>query len=260
MSDMAFLVDTTKCIGCRACQVACKQWNSLPAEKAGLPEGVGYTNLSRLSSITFCHVKFFEVDRVNPEKPVWTMMHVKCYHCNQANCMAVCPERAISKVDGWTIIDQERCIGCHACEIECVYSVPHVNDFDNKAYKCYACHSSRVLPACVKTCPTGTLTYDYRLKVLIKANERLKEIKSDYPNASIYGLEQFGGLHQITVLKDTPDKYGLPLHPESKEMADFEVINNIYSLLSLCSFGLPPLKRLAYTISKSFASNGRKIS
>jgi formate dehydrogenase iron-sulfur subunit len=151
MSDNAFLVDTSKCQGCRACQVACKQWNGLPGEKTEFFGGTELTNPAELSAITWNHVKFFTLDRSNKSRPIWTIMHKKCYHCEEANCLRVCPERAISKRDGWTIVDQSKCIGCGACVNECVYQVPqvsdvnHVNDagqkivMKDKSHKCNAC-------------------------------------------------------------------------------------------------------------------------
>ena len=167
MSDKAFLVDTSKCQGCRACQVACKQWNGLPAEDTKFFGGTEYTNPGELSAITWNHVKFFEVDRSNAERPLWTIMHKKCYHCKEANCLRICPEKAISKVDGWTIIDQKKCIGCGACVSECVYKVHQVSEktvvndikqkivLKDKSHKCNACTlNTRDVPACVNTCPS----------------------------------------------------------------------------------------------------------
>lgn len=269
MADKAFLVDTTKCIGCRACQVACKQWNNLPAEKTQFFSGTEYTNPKELSEITYNHVVFFDVDRTNQERPVWQIMHKKCYHCQIANCMNVCPQKAISKVEGWTIIDQDKCIGCGACEDECIYKVPHISNKDyreyatnrlirkNKSYKCHACTiNPRDIPACVSTCPTGALSWGNRVKILEIANIRLSDIKKDYPNASIYGKNQFGGLHVITILKDRPDKYMLEMNPKPVDANRITTTNELYSLLSIFTLGLPFLKRSAYKISKALTSRG----
>ena len=84
MADKAFLVDTSKCQGCRACQVACKQWNGLPAEKTEFFAGPEYTNPGKLSAITWNHVIFFPIDRSNESRPIWTIMHKKCFHCAEA--------------------------------------------------------------------------------------------------------------------------------------------------------------------------------
>ena len=252
MGDKAFFVDTTKCSGCLACQVSCKQWNNLPGEETKFFAGPEYTNPKELSAITWNHVKFFEVDRSNPEKPIWMIMHKKCYHCNLANCMTVCPEKAISKVNGWTVIDQEKCIGCGACVNECIYKVPQISKTDYKSHKCHACtQNPREVPACAYVCPTGALTYSDRLDILAKAEKRLKEVKKDFPAACIYGRDEFEGLHVITILKDKPEKYGLPVNPKPLKMARVDAVQNTYALLSLFTFGLPSLKRTAYRLSCS---------
>ncbi len=261
MSDRAFLVDTTLCSGCRACQVSCKQWNNLPAEKTTFFAGPELTNPGELSDITWNHVKFFELDRSNPEKPVWMIMHKKCYHCEKANCLAVCPEKAIYKADGWTVIDQKRCIGCGACENECVYKVPKVSAKDFKSHKCHACVlNPREVPACAFVCPTGALSIGPKPAMVKKAEERLAKIKKEYPKASIYGLDEFEGLRVITILKNSPEKYGLPVNPKPIEFAEAEAIRDTYRLLSMFTFGLPSLKRTAYRFSRSLVAKNGRIS
>ncbi len=267
MSGNAFLVDTTKCSGCRACQVACKQWNNLPAEKdARFFAGPEYTNPKELTAVTFNHVKFFDVDMSDREHPVWTIMHKKCYHCTKANCETVCPEKAIYKLDGWTVIDQERCIGCGACENACIYNVPHVLDQDlsqygteqplkrYKSYKCHACTvNKRAVPACAKVCPMGALTYGPRPALIKKAQERLAKVKADFPKASIYGLDQFGGLGVITILKDSPEKYGLEVDPKPIDQHAVNEIHNMYALLDLFTFRNKMLKKAAFKVSKKMS-------
>ncbi len=273
MTDLAFLVDTTKCTGCRACQVACKQWNNLPAEDSVFFQGNELTSPEHLSAITYNHVIFSKPEKIEASRPVWQLMHKKCYHCENPNCYAVCPTDAISKNGGWIVIDQNLCIGCGACEDECVYNVPHVNDKclkeygtekpikKDRAYKCHACTvNKREIPACVNTCPTKALTSGIRIAQLEKAEKRLKEVKKKYPNASIYGKEQFGGLHLITILKDNPEKYGLPLNPRPVNAKRANAVKDLYSMLSIFTFGLPSLKRTAYKLSKRIVDEEKELS
>ncbi len=268
MTDRAFYLDTTRCQGCRACQVACKQWNGLPGEKTDFFGGEEYTNPAKLSAITWNHVKFFPLRKVGTERPEWTIMHKKCYHCIDANCIAVCPEKAIYKKDGWTVIDQEKCIGCGACVSACVYQVPgvsditHVNDVGqkivqkDKSHKCNACtFNERAVPACVSTCPSGALKFGSRAEVIQMAQKRLGQIKKDFPSASIYGLEEFGGLRVITILRDKPESFGLPIGEKAKTISAVkaEEIKDMYSLFATMSFGMPSVKRAAYRMAKSLA-------
>ena len=273
MSSKAFLVDTSKCQGCRGCQVACKQWNGLPAENTNFKTtgGPEMTNPKKLSAQTWNHVIFFPIDRSNEARPIWTIMHKKCFHCADANCLTVCPEKAIMKKDDWTVIDQDKCIGCGACVNACIYDVPriseinHVNDAGqkilkrDKSHKCNACTlNTRDIPACVSVCPPGALLFDYRLKMIKYAQDRVKELKADgYPNACIYGLDQFHGLGVITVLRDNPEKYGLPVDTSKlhSKMDAVEATNDVYALLSTFTMGIPILKKAAYKISKSLTKD-----
>lgn len=269
MSNNVFVVDTSKCQGCRACQVACKQWNGLPAEQTSFFAGPEYTNPARLSHITWNHVVFYEADLSDSTRPLWTIMHKKCNHCYYANCLAICPEKAIYKKQGWVLVDQDRCIGCGACENVCIYDVPRVsgktfvNDIGqkivqkDKAHKCNSCMlNKREVPACVVTCPSNALLYGSRPSMIRYCQERVKEIKTVFPNASIYGLEEYGGLGVLTVLRDRPSKYGLPEGDDAKKIniTSAESVNDIYSLLSVFTLGVPALKRTAYKIAKSIGS------
>jgi formate dehydrogenase iron-sulfur subunit len=263
MSGKAFLVDTSKCCGCRACQVSCKQWNNLPGEKTTFFEGPECTNPKELTAITFNHVRFFPVDRTYPDKPLWTIMHRKCNHCEEANCLRACPQEAISRQDGWVVINQAKCVGCGACVNECIYKVPHVLNENmkkygaegtiakDKSYKCHACtHNSRKVPICAKHCPTDALTFGERDTLLIKAKERVKQISAEFPHANLYGESQFGGLRVLTILKDNPEKYGLPLQPKPLDPQKAAAIRDTYQLVSLFAMGSPTLRRIAYRISR----------
>ncbi|MCP4138599.1 MAG: 4Fe-4S dicluster domain-containing protein [bacterium] len=270
MSDKTFLVDTTKCSGCRGCQVACKEWNGLPGQETKGFEGTEYTNPAELSAITWNHVKFSKLEKVGTDRPVWNIMHKKCYHCEEANCVRVCPQKAISKVDGWTIIDQAKCIGCGACESSCVYAVPYVsekkivNDMGadivqkGKAHKCNVCtFTSRDIPACVTTCPTGALSFGHRPALLKQAKERVKKVVGKYPEVNIYGEKEFGGLRVLTILKTRPKTFDLPQGKDAVaiDMAKAEAIKDTYALLSSFTFGIPSLNRMAYKMSRSLTKD-----
>lgn len=275
MSDKAFLVDTSKCSGCRGCQVACKQWNGLPAEKTEFFMGSEYTNPAKLSAVTWNHVKFFPLDRSNPKKPVWNIMHRKCNHCEESNCTVSCPENAISKKDGWVVIDQSKCIGCGSCESACSYQVPqvspasHANDMGvnvvvkDKSHKCNACTvQSREIPACASTCPTGALVFGNRSDLIEIAKKRVKEISKDFPGANLYGEKEFGGLRVLTILRDAPSKFGFPTGKDAVQMTmeEADAVKDAYSMLALFSFGIPSLKRAAFRVARSMHGNKDRVS
>lgn len=263
MAEYAFLVDSTKCTGCRACQVTCKQWNNLPAEDTTFFGGQEYTNPKELSAITFNHVKFSAVDRSDPEHPVWSMVHTKCYHCRDANCLIGCPKGAISKENGWTVIDHNKCIGCGACEMYCVYNVPHVLEkyrvkqygtnvplARDKSYKCHGCTSpARDVPACAKVCPMGALTWGKRSQMVKNATARLEVVKKKFPKAAVYGLKEFGGLNVLTILKDAPEAFGLPTDVKPIDPVVIKQRKELFNLLCFLTPPVPALRRAAYKLA-----------
>jgi formate dehydrogenase iron-sulfur subunit len=260
MADKAFLIDTTRCCGCRSCHAACKQWNELPAEESTFFAGPEFTTPFTLSAITWNRINFSEVSEREKGTPLWNMLHLKCFHCRNANCMKVCPVGAISKKDGWNVINQEKCIACGLCTEFCVYNVPHISrrDYKNKpgrtvllrerAYKCNGCTGTgREVPACVSNCPTGALTFGHRQHILKEAFSRQKILKKDHPHASVYGIKEFGGLRSIYLLRFSPDACGLPVGISTEPLAErkCEEYRNLYSLFALFSFGSVRLKRKA---------------
>ncbi len=260
MADKAFLFDTTRCCGCRTCHAACKEWNELPAEENVFFVGPEFTAPFTLSAATWNRVSFSEVRDREKGKPRWDMLHLKCFHCRDANCMKVCPAGAISKREGWNVINQRKCIACGLCTEFCAYNVPHISARDHKnklgrtvlikdkAYKCDACAAAgREVPACVSNCPTGALTFGHRQLLLREAQKRQKKLKKYFPGASVYGIKEFGGLRSIYLLKDSPESYGLPTGTNAEPLAEgiFEEYRNLYTLFALFSFGSVRLKRKA---------------
>jgi len=210
----AILYDATKCTACRACQVACKQWNELPAETT--TNWGTYENPRDLSSHTWVKIKFKELPKDTGVD--WLFTRQACMHCTDASCEQVCPTGAISHQDGFVIIDQEWCIGCGYCTQACPFHIPHKDEVLGTVRKCTSCISRRsngLEPACVKTCPTGALIIGDRDELVAVGRERVQELKAEgYSDAYLYGDEELGGLHVLYVLDDSPVVYGLPESPQ----------------------------------------------
>lgn len=242
MEDKAILIDTTKCTACRGCQVACKQWNDLPAENTTFFGGPGYQNPKGLSSITFTLVKFFWVGKreIDLDKyGNWHYLKYGCMHCLNPQCKRVCDtvhQAIYQDHQGFVQIDQGICKApdCNLCTGACPFGVPKIDA--HSAWKCTACLDRRIPdkdtysetvkdpasswligpgtpPACVATCPTGALQYGDRSVIISMARARANSpvIKQKYPEANVYGdTGPFGGLRVISVLTKSPGFYSLP--------------------------------------------------
>lgn len=219
MPQVAKLIDESICIGCKACQVACMSWNDL---RDDVGENVGvYDNPVDLTPQSWTVMKFFEVE---PEEGnlEWLIRKDGCMHCEEPGCLTACPSPgAIVKYSNG-IVDfiSENCIGCGYCVKGCPFDVPRISQVDNKAYKCTLC-SDRVNvglePACVKTCPTGAITYGIKDDMVAYGEKRAGELKErGYQNAALYNPEGVGGTHVMYVLKhgDRPELEGLPADPQ----------------------------------------------
>ena len=222
MAENSFYFDGSLCIACRSCQVACKQWNCLPGEKTEFFAAAGgYQNPSDLSPDTWTIIKFHEQRNKGDYNVDWLFRRQHCFHCTDAACIEACPVEPKAMVRhprfGTVYVNQETCIGCGACEEACPFGVPHVDHEIEKSRKCAGCFdrvANDMLPACAKTCPTGSIRYGEKTALYERAQERVKQLKKEgHRNASVYGLEQLGGLHSIYVLLEKPDFYGLPENP-----------------------------------------------
>src|SRR5579884_3341668 len=163
MSEMGFFTDVTLCIGCKACEVACKQWNQLPSDGFAL-SGDSYDNTGRLSSTTWRHVAFVEqMDRETPAASRWMMMSDVCKHCTNAGCFEACPTGAIVRNEfGDVYVQPDVCNGCGYCQIACPFGVIEVNHQDGRAWKCTLCYDRQkdgLTPACAKHCPTQSIQF-----------------------------------------------------------------------------------------------------
>jgi len=210
MNGKAFFIDTTVCIGCRGCQVACKQWNQLPAEKTY--NWGSYQNPKDLSFNTYKVVRFTE-ELGEDGKPVWFFFPDQCRHCLEPPCKEAAEDMVkdgiiIDKTTG-AVLYTDKLKEADAKEIieACPFNIPRVDEKTGFMAKCTMCvervHNG-LEPACVKTCPTGAMNFGDRDKMVTLAKKRFNEAKAKYPNATLTGLED---LRVFYLLKDKPEKY-----------------------------------------------------
>lgn len=216
--EVAKLIDVSRCIGCKACQSACMEWNDL-RDEVGSNEGF-YTNPADLSDQSWTLMRFYE-EEVNGALN-WLILKDGCLHCADPGCLKACPAPGaiVQYSNGIVDFNQDACIGCGNCVTGCPFNIPRISKQDNKAYKCTLC-SDRVTvglePACVKTCPTGAITFGKKEDMVAYGDKRAGELKErGFQNAGLYNPAGVGGTHVMYVLKhaDTPEAYaGLPNNP-----------------------------------------------
>lgn len=219
IGSIGMLIDTSKCIGCRGCQIACKEWNQNGAEKT--KNNGSYENPPDLTGKTWTKIKFME--KADSKGNVqWLFSRETCLHCSDSSCLAMCPTGAIKRNSkGIVWYDQTLCNGCKYCVKACPFDVPRINADTGTAQKCSFCIDrveAELTPSCAKTCPTGALVYGNRDELVQRGKEQVvKLIKSGYKNAQFYGDTQVGGLHKFYVLLGGPEEYELPREPRFVE-------------------------------------------
>jgi formate dehydrogenase iron-sulfur subunit len=217
--QVAKLIDVSRCIGCKACQAACLEWNDL-RDDIGFFEG-SYDNPSDLSPSTWTLMRFTEWE--DPKGNLeWLIRKDGCMHCAEPGCLEACPAPGaiVQYANGIVDFISENCIGCGYCIKGCPFNIPRLNRADQKVYKCTLC-SDRVAvgqePACAKACPTGAIMFGTKSDMTGWAGERIADLKSrGFENAGLYDPPGVGGTHVMYVLHhaDTPSIYaGLPDHP-----------------------------------------------
>jgi formate dehydrogenase iron-sulfur subunit len=215
-----FFTDTSVCIGCKACEVACKEWNQLPSDDKGFL-GESLDNTGSLSGSTWRHVKF--IDNV-PDETMGTgdgkaflLMSDVCKHCKHASCMDVCPTGAIIRTEFDTVFIQEDvCNGCRECISACPYDVIDIDAESDVARKCTLCYDrlqGGLEPACAKACPTESIQFGPLDELKGRARKRRADLhEQGLAEANLYGDddEVYGGLNAFFLLMDKPETYGLP--------------------------------------------------
>jgi formate dehydrogenase iron-sulfur subunit len=217
-TKVAKLIDVSKCIGCKACQVACMEWNDI-RDDVGTNLGV-YDNPIDLTDRSWTVMRFYEEEL--PQKGLaWLIVKDGCLHCEDPGCLRACPAPGaiVQFANGIVDFQQDNCIGCGYCQTGCPFNIPRYSLKDQKAYKCTLC-SDRVAvglePACIKSCPTQALTFGSKEDMLDLAKERVTELgERGFQKASIYDPSGVGGTHVLYVLPHgDPELYRLPAKPE----------------------------------------------
>ncbi len=220
---MGFYTDTTVCIGCKACEVACKEWNQLPATNGGRAtlSGDSYDNTRRLDGIHWRHVKFIEQFAPDRRDGRWLMMSDVCKHCVRAGCLEVCPTGAIIRTEFDTVVIQsDVCNGCRDCIGACPFGVIDINPVSGTAQKCTLCYDrmrAGMTPACAQACPTTSINFGTIRELKQKAQARVEQLHGrGERGAYLYGADEkmLGGLNSFYLLVDKPEVYGLPPDPK----------------------------------------------
>jgi formate dehydrogenase iron-sulfur subunit len=216
------LVDLTRCIGCRGCQTACKEWNELPARRTAFKGE--YTNPIRLNSDTYTRIRFSEKD--DKGRPVWSFIKEQCLHCKDPACASVCPVAALNKsADGPVVYDYDRCIGCRYCMLACPFRIPTYEWESPRPWvqKCSFC-SERIkdglVPSCIKACPTTTMFYGEDKEVMAEAKTRIADNPGKYVN-HIYGEKEAGGTSWLYISNVPFDQLGFTRNVPQVNLSDF---------------------------------------
>jgi formate dehydrogenase iron-sulfur subunit len=218
--QMGFFTDTSLCIGCKACEVACKQWNQLPSDGFKFT-GNSYDNTEQLSATTWRHVAFKE--QIGETSARWLMMSDVCKHCEDAPCQQSCPTGALIYNEfGDVYLQADICNGCGYCVSACPFGVLGRSEEDGHAHKCTLCYDrqkSGETPACAKSCPTASIQFGPVDKLREHARERVEDLHAQgRTEAYLYGDKPWDGnayssLNSFFLLEDHPNEYNLPEVP-----------------------------------------------
>jgi formate dehydrogenase iron-sulfur subunit len=223
---VGFFTDTTVCIGCKACEVACKEWNSVPDDGFRLT-GMSYDNTVGLGADTWRHVAFIEqraplgAHESGVGQLRWLMSSDVCKHCTHAACLDVCPTGSLFRTEFGTVVVQEDiCNGCGYCVPACPYGVIDRREADGRVWKCTLCYDRLKVdlePACAKACPTESIQFGPLDDLRDRARQRVAQLHAaGVAEARLYGDDPddgVGGAGAVFLLLDEPEVYGLPPDP-----------------------------------------------
>ena len=216
---MGFFTDTSVCIGCKACEVACKEWNAVPEDGIELT-GMSYDNTGSLGASTWRHVAFVE-QITKPGESRWLMSSDVCKHCTEAGCLDVCPTGALMRTEfGTVVVQDDVCNGCGYCVSACPFGVIDRRQSDGGAHKCTLCYDrigDGLTPACAKACPTESIQFGPLDELRERAQLRLGDLhEAGVADARLYlndPRDGIGGAGAFFLLLDEPETYGLPPDP-----------------------------------------------
>ncbi len=233
---VGFFTDPTVCIGCKACEVACKEWNNVPADPAGWT-GLSYDNTTTLGASTWRHVQFLEENKrrgpqvagpmSDGQEPFrWQFLSDVCKHCEVAGCLESCPTGAIVRTEnGAVYVQDDVCNGCGYCVVSCPFGVIDRREGPSPdaggAFKCTFCYDRQIsglVPACAKACPTESIRFGRLEDLQAEARQRVSTLQSQgYDDARLYDPQETSvrGLHAFFLLLGAPENYNLPPRPEA---------------------------------------------
>jgi formate dehydrogenase iron-sulfur subunit len=222
----AFLTDSTLCIGCKACEVACKEWNGIEADGLNWT-GFSYDNTGAVGHSTWRHVKFVEhAPEIghggnSAEVASWTFSSDVCKHCENAGCLEACPTGSIVRTEfGGVYVQSDICNGCSYCVVACPFGVIQRNKEDGRAFKCTFCYDRQkagLTPACAHACPTESIKFGKLDELRAEAKRRIEDLHTrGMKDATLYDPmdTSVGGVHAFFITRGDPRQYNLPPRPE----------------------------------------------
>jgi formate dehydrogenase iron-sulfur subunit len=264
MSSMAvtgFLTDSTLCIGCKACEVACKEWNDVP-DDGFVWSGLSYDNTLALGHSTYRHVKFVErppkagCGGNAAERMTWEFSSDVCKHCGNAGCLEACPTGSIVRTEfGSVFVQPDICNGCGYCVVSCPFGVIDRRPDDGRAFKCTFCYDRQKAgaePACAKACPTGSILFGKLDELEGAADRRLEQLHAAGMNdATIWNPKEtsVGGTHAFFIVRGDSRAYNLPRNPE----APMRLLKQSWSAAAVAAAAILTASIAAFTLSRGNA-------